>query len=139
VSDVSLVRVKAVDILTVAIPPYTKAQASATYASTVSSDGFMRVYDLGGVVRGLSTHATEQPVIIEAVAQYDTKGSRLTCVTMGDGEMLDGGQKVAGWKRKRDEERVEGEDADEWPSEAEGHVSDAGQEDDAEEEQDDSD
>jgi protein MAK11 len=125
--------VKAVDTLTVAVPPYSEPPTSATYASTVSSDGHIRLYDLGDVVRGLSAHATEQPVIIEPVTQYDTKGSRLTCVTMGDGEMVDS-PKVAGGKRKREEGGVEGNVVDEWPSDADagdeaGEDSDVEQED----------
>ena len=99
-------RVKAIDILAVAAPPYAEASAPANYASTVSSDGYIRVYDLHDVVRGSSVHATEQPVIIEPVTHYDTKGSRLTCVAMADGEMTDD-PKVAGGKRKRREESVE--------------------------------
>ena len=47
-------------------------------------------------------HVPEHPVVVEPVAQYDTKGSRLTCVAMGDGELVADVQRVG--KRKRDEE-----------------------------------
>jgi len=65
------------------------------------------------------------------VVQYDTKGSRLTCVTMGDGQMVDS-PNIAGEKRKRREEGIQDDDSDDWPSEAEAKTGDAEQEDDAE-------
>jgi protein MAK11 len=110
-------RVKAIDIITIAIPPYSDSK-SATYASTVSSDGFIRVFDLGAVSRALGTHATEQPVVVEPVTQYDTQGSRLTCVAVGDGELVADPQRVG--KRKRDEGNDdEVNEVDDWPSEME--------------------
>ena len=105
-----LYRVKAIDIISIAIPPYSDSK-SATYASTVSSDGFIRVYDMGDVSRALHTHVTEHPVVVEPVTQYDTKGSRLTCVTMGDGELVADSQQVG--KRKRDEGNEEADASEE--------------------------
>ncbi|KAF8519659.1 WD40-repeat-containing domain protein [Gautieria morchelliformis] len=107
-------RVKAIDIISIAIPPYTDLK-SATYASTVSSDGLIRIFDLGDVLRALRAHPTEQPVVVESVTEYDTKGSRLTCVAMGDGELVADTQRVG--KRKRDDEADDM--ADDWPSEVE--------------------
>ncbi|KAF8579944.1 WD40 repeat-like protein [Ramaria rubella] len=109
-------RVKAIDLITIVTPPYTQSKY-ATYAATVSSDGYIRIFDLGDILRGLWIHATEQPVIVEPVTQYDTKGSRLTCIAMGDGEMVAEGP-TSGTKRKRND-KVEHDDADNWPSEAE--------------------
>lgn len=106
-------RVKAIDIISIAIPPYSDSK-SATYASTVSSDGFIRVFDLGELSRALVAHAAEMPLVVESVAHYDTKGSRLTCVAMGDGELVVDAQHVG--KRKRDEAV---DDEVDWPSEVE--------------------
>jgi protein MAK11 len=81
----------------------------------VSSDGLIRIFDLGDVLRALGAHQTEQPVVVEPVTQYDTKGSRLTCVAMGDGELVADTQQIG--KRKRNDEV---DDAlDDWPSEVE--------------------
>lgn len=79
--------VKAIELLTVAIPPYRNSK-SVTYASTISSDGFIRLFDLDDVKQALSAPVTERPVLIEPVSYYDTKGSRLTCLTMADSDSL---------------------------------------------------
>lgn len=62
-------RVKAVQTLAIALP----SGETTEVAATVSSDGKIRVFDLGGVEGD-----------IECVAEYDTKGTRLTCVSIGD-------------------------------------------------------
>lgn len=49
---------------------------------------------------------------ISPVAEYDTKGTRLTCVTIADGEALEHASSVSG-KRKRGDEGSEQEDEDE--------------------------
>lgn len=46
------------------------------------------------------------------MAEYDTKGTRLTCVTIADGEALKHAKSVNG-KRKRGDEDSEQEDEDE--------------------------
>ncbi|KAG5637845.1 hypothetical protein H0H81_002982 [Sphagnurus paluster] len=123
-------RVKAVQTHAIAVPsrdgePGT-APTSTTVVCTVSSDGKIHVYDLAGV--SPSAKVVED---IEPVAVYDTKGTRLTCIALGDGEMEDAGKngEQAGDKRKRgvdadEKEKVEVEDdeeadEDEWPSEVE--------------------
>ncbi|QRV88677.1 RNA 2'-phosphotransferase, Tpt1/KptA family protein [Ceratobasidium sp. AG-Ba] len=73
-------RVKALDTLHVTFngrPACTK-----TLMSTASSDGHIRVYDLGAISVSLETH--EQVPILLSIASYDTKGSRLVCLTMAD-------------------------------------------------------
>ena len=53
--------------------------------STVSSDGFINIYNLSSVTRPLdNTSAGGKPVEAKPVASYDTKGSRLVCVTMSE-------------------------------------------------------
>ncbi|KAJ3794223.1 WD40 repeat-like protein [Lentinula aff. detonsa] len=81
---------------------------STTIVSTVSSDGKINVYNLAD----LSGSRPEKSTIhqIQPVATYDTKGTRLTCVTLGEGEIANNG--VIG-KRNRDQEEEEEEEEDE--------------------------
>lgn len=73
------------DTLEIAIPATTNdSRTSTTVVSTISSDGKIRLYDLAVVpIAG-------QPELldIEPVAEYDTKGSRLTCMSLADGEVV---------------------------------------------------
>lgn len=48
---------------------------------------------------------------IEADAVYDTHGTRLTCVTLADGDIPE--SKVTNGKRKHDEEKAEEEEGEE--------------------------
>ena len=43
------------------------------------------------------------------MAEYDTKGTRLTCMTIAEGETLEHDSRVNG-KRKREDEETEQED-----------------------------
>lgn len=66
-----------------------KAQdrARSYVAVTISSDGFFRTFDLSAIVNQLSSterslaEYAEQVVSVESNAQFDTKGTRLTCLT----------------------------------------------------------
>lgn len=105
-------RVKAIDTLTVALPPSSspgseeqKEVKTTTLVCTISSDGKILVYDLVD----LPSSKQEKVAEIKAKAEYDTKGTRLTCVTFAEGELLDAS---VGGKRKREEE-VSDEDSDE--------------------------
>ncbi|TFK39731.1 WD40-repeat-containing domain protein [Crucibulum laeve] len=83
-------RVKAVQTLDIALPA-ASGRTSTTIVCTVSSDGNIHIYDMIAV-----------PVTkISPVAVYDTKGTRLTCVTLGDGEAESSG--ATGGKRKHDD------------------------------------
>ncbi|KAG2345913.1 WD40 repeat-like protein [Suillus weaverae] len=105
-------RVKAVEILPLALPQSTKANAplSTIILCTVSSDGKIHVYDLASLPA--DQKAGTEALQISPVAEYDTKGTRLTCVTIADGEAL---ERVKGVnrKRKRGDEDSEQEDEDE--------------------------
>lgn len=96
--------VKAIDILSVAIPSSpSKPRTWTRIVASVSSDGFIRIFDLGALPAPHSTPielSGEKGGIpaLEAVAEYDTKGSRLTCCTLADGETP---AKVGTGKRKR--------------------------------------
>ncbi|KAG8836082.1 hypothetical protein FRC17_010015 [Serendipita sp. 399] len=105
-------RVKAIESITI---------QNTTYATSVSSDGQVHLYDLTNV---LAASAQSDPLAVHPLAVYDTKGSRLTCVTVtdcGDVEMTSS----TGLQRKR--KQSEASDDEEVY---------AGQEDDDEEEED---
>ncbi|KAI9440753.1 WD40-repeat-containing domain protein [Lactarius indigo] len=104
-------RVKALDTIKIALPSTTRR--STTLLSSVSSDGTINVYDLSLLPPGLS----EEIVETSPVVQYDSKGSRLTCVTLADGDVdrLEQPEPKKGTKREREpESEDEGEDEDEW-------------------------
>jgi protein MAK11 len=111
--------VKAIDILRVA----TGQGSSKVLLTSVSSDGFIHVYDTSELDK--RDTPSEEVQTIEPFARYDTKGTRLTCVTFGE----DGptpSSAVNGQKRKRsgDEDNEEGNDEDAASeSEAEADVS----------------
>ena len=83
--------------------PYT------TIICTISSDGFIRIFDLSA----LSETSDSKPVVLTSIAEYDTKGSRLTCCTLEDGEVPS--TVGANGKRKRgdESEEEEGDDREE--------------------------
>lgn len=81
---------------------------STTIVSTVSSDGKINVYDLGHLHEFNAGKISIQE--IQPVATYDTKGTRLTCVTLGEGEI--GNENVTG-KRNRERQEVEEDDDEE--------------------------
>ncbi|KAH7910234.1 WD40-repeat-containing domain protein [Hygrophoropsis aurantiaca] len=106
-------RVKAVEMLQIALPPSKNQtsesiKSSTTIACTVSSDGKIHIYDLA-----MLPAVNGDKVELLPVVEYDTKGTRLTCVTIAEGESTD---TPANGKRKRgedeDESEVEGEE--EW-------------------------
>ena len=86
-------RVRSVAVLPVSVSAVSgkgkqKAERARSYvAVTISSDGFIRTFDLSAIVNSLSsTERTlaehEQRIVdVESNAQFDTKGTRLTCLT----------------------------------------------------------
>ncbi|KAH9951092.1 WD40-repeat-containing domain protein [Amylocystis lapponica] len=124
-------RVKAVDILSIALPPSNPSELqSTTIVSTISSDGKVHIYDLAS----LPTSSKEKTQI-QPVAEYDTKGSRLTCLVLADGDAQRIGA-MNGKRKRADEDTVGGGDSDEddaWDSQQgeEGEIeSSDGEEDD---------
>jgi protein MAK11 len=104
--------VKAIDTIRIALP-----SIPTTISSTVSSDGIVNVYDLSLLPPSSPTETTDIPDI-SPVATYDSKGSRLTCVTLADDEMgqLEQPPPEEGEKRKRESDSgTEEEEEDEWP------------------------
>ncbi|KAF5361778.1 hypothetical protein D9756_002205 [Leucocoprinus leucothites] len=95
-------RVKAIQTLRIALPP-SCSRTSTTVVTTVCTDGKIRLFDLHSVP-ATSSEVTE----IKADAEYDTKGTRLTCVTLADGDVSE--SKATNGKRKYDEDEGSGED-----------------------------
>jgi len=77
-------------------------------ACTASSDGKIRLFDLASIPE-VVRETDEGPVQIDPVAEYDTKGTRLTCIAVADGDNEgEGGEgqglKAVVGKRKREDE-----------------------------------
>lgn len=107
-------RVKAIDTMRIAIP--STLRDSTTILSAVSSDGTINVYDLSLLPPPSPVEMTDI-LEISPVVTYDSKGSRLTCITLADGEMNHPEQKPEnGAKRKRglDLEAKDEEEEEEW-------------------------
>jgi len=100
-------RVKALDTIRIALPS-TSPLHSTTILSTVSSDGTINVYDLSLLPSPTPTETTDIAEI-SPVVTYDSKGSRLTCVTLADGDVDHPEQQTPdkGVKRKRETEEEE--------------------------------
>jgi len=106
-------RVKAVQTLSVALPESSQSnRTSTTIVCTISSDGKIFVYDLASL-----PESSQSKIEITPKAEYDTKGTRLTCVTVAEGEIATGPENG---KRKRtiigedDEGDSEAEDEEDW-------------------------
>jgi len=76
-------RVKAIDVIRIALP--SASRDSTTIICTASSDGTINIYDLSLLSPPATTETTSIPEL-SPVATYDSKGSRITCVTLADGE-----------------------------------------------------
>ncbi|CDO68795.1 hypothetical protein BN946_scf184805.g4 [Trametes cinnabarina] len=80
---------------------------STTVVCTISSDGKVRLFDLAKLPA-----SSESKIELHPIAEYDTKGTRLTCVTLADGDLAL--KSVSSGKRKREEDQ-ESEESDEEP------------------------
>ena len=93
-SSLTCYRIKAVDAIHLALPEGA-SRKSTVVVSTISSDGFIRLYDLAALPESFEEKTQLQPM-----ADYDTKGTRLACLTLAEGDettSLNG-------KRKREED-----------------------------------
>jgi len=107
-------RVKAVETLSVALPESSGSKrSSTTIVCTISSDGKILVYDLASLPEPSSSPSK---IEITPKAEYDTKGTRLTCVTVAEGEIP---PKSETGKRKRTETDEVANDDDEDDSDSE--------------------
>jgi protein MAK11 len=70
--------------------------------TTISSDGKILVYDLGSLPSTIP-EATSDVLSISPIGEYDTKGSRLICLTLAEGGE-EGGGAVTGKRKRGDHE-----------------------------------
>ena len=92
-------RIKAVQTIGIALPS-SSSRTSTIIACTVSSDGNINLYDIAAIPEQPSTDIPQTIKQIEPLTTYDSKGTRLTCVTLADGDMdVDG---TVNGKRKRE-------------------------------------
>lgn len=73
--------------------------------TTVSSDGLINIYDLCAATADREKGEENK---VEPVASYDTKGTRLTCVYLADGQ--DGTKEIKVKEEEVSESEDEGED-----------------------------
>ncbi|KAG9313177.1 WD40-repeat-containing domain protein [Chiua virens] len=109
-------RVKAVEPIVIALPKTVSksedAQQTTTIVCTISSDGKIFVYDLAA----LPAEAKEK-LQLQPVAEYDTKGTRLTCLTIAEGRSTGEPTTVNGKRkyREKDSDDDEEEEAEQEP------------------------
>ncbi|KAF6761772.1 WD40-repeat-containing domain protein [Ephemerocybe angulata] len=99
-------RVKQLRTLEISLPEKS-GRSSTTIVSTVSSDGNIHVYDINDVP---NVSEAKEIVKVSPVATYSTNGTRLTCLTLADGDVE--GAEVGG-KRKRSEGEEDDEEDEE--------------------------
>lgn len=75
---------------------------------TVSSDGKIHLYDMATVPEHTGT---TKIVELNPIAEYDSKGTRLTCVALADGEAVE--PPVNGKRKRGEEDASTSEDEDE--------------------------
>ena len=104
-----LSRVTALQTITIQLSSLgSQPRRPVVVACTAFSDGKIRLFDLALIPE--DTRENKGPVQIDPVAEYDTKGTRLTCIAVAEGDDEDEGEggevqaKAAVGKRKREEE-----------------------------------
>jgi protein MAK11 len=105
-------RIKAVQTIGIALP-ISSGRTSTIIACTVSSDGNVNLYDIAAIPDQPSTDTPQKTKQIEPLATYDSKGTRLTCVTLADGDMDTDGTVNGKRKRENDEDGIGNGDEDE--------------------------
>ncbi|WWD22327.1 hypothetical protein CI109_106818 [Kwoniella shandongensis] len=107
-------RIKSVSALPFYVPSSSGEPRKTVLLSTASSDGLINLYDLSAVPTTEGTEGEDKQ--IEPSASYDTKGSRLTCVFIADGQHLagnKGGVQAAATTADGDDDEDSEEDEDE--------------------------
>ena len=105
-------RIKAIQTIGLALPS-SSGRTSTIIACTVSSDGNVNLYDIAAVPEQPSTDIPQTTKQIEPLTTYDSKGTRLTCVTLADGDMEIDSTVNGKRKRENDRDGDENEDKDE--------------------------
>ncbi|CBQ68694.1 related to MAK11 protein (maintenance of killer toxin-encoding satellite M1 dsRNA) [Sporisorium reilianum SRZ2] len=122
-------RVRSVAVLPVSVPSRKGKSTQTSYvATTISSDGLIRTFDLGAIVGSLSStqrtlaQYAAHVVSVESNAQFDTKGTRLTCLTaVGVAGSVSGGAE----QDEAEDADVIGSDEEEEESEVDVEAEDA--------------
>ena len=96
-------RIKAVQTIGIALPS-SSGRSSTIIACTVSSDGNVNLYDIAAIPDQSSTDTPRKTKQIEPLTTYDSKGTRLTCVTLADGDVDINGTVNGKRKRENDED-----------------------------------
>lgn len=123
--------VRAVQTLQISIPITSLSKrTSTTIVSTASSDGKIHVYDLASLSESTQEEVTE----ITPVVEYDSKGTRLTCLTLADGGNAEDNGKTQPTEHQDNEE--EEEEDDEYPEDEEEEEKENNPEEEVEEESD---
>ncbi|KAE8260727.1 hypothetical protein A4X13_0g177 [Tilletia indica] len=122
-------RVKAVAVQHVIVPtaasdPTSTSLSTTLLATTISSDGLIRVFDLARLLHIRSTSSSDSKTVaaeavpeLEAIASHDTKGSRLTCLSIAPGGGKSAAERALADKGKKralsddDEEEEDDDDA----------------------------
>lgn len=98
---------KALATLPITLPSGSKT----TYLTTIGSDGKIHLYDLLDFPPNSdATTASSELPQVSPIATYDTKGSRLTSLTMADGLP----PQTAGKRKRDDEDEDEDEEEADW-------------------------
>lgn len=119
---------KAVQVLRIALPP-SSDRPSTTVASTISSDGKIHIYDLAELPATCDERHHLNPV-----AAYDTKGTRLTCLALADGEASTSSVTTNGKRKRSEDDGAEDseDDHEEWDAPRENGTSLDGQQEEVE-------
>ena len=110
-------RIKAVQTMEIALPS-SSGRTSTIIACTVSSDGNVNIYDIAAIPNQPSPDTPQKTEQIQPLTTYDSKGTRLTCVSLADGDM-DIDSTVNGKRKRENDEDRDGEE-----NEDEHHQSD---------------
>ncbi|WVQ64545.1 uncharacterized protein L199_002712 [Kwoniella botswanensis] len=135
-------RIKSISALPFEVPAEDEEIRPTILLTTVSSDGLINVHDLFWVENSPQFQGVGENNTIEPIASYNTKGSRLTCVTLADGQDLSkklakqrsNGGTPAKTTRVDDEEEEDSED-DEDDDEEEEDIYESGEDDGEEDEE----
>ncbi|WVW81513.1 hypothetical protein I302_103507 [Kwoniella bestiolae CBS 10118] len=132
-------RIKSISALRFEVPAEDDEIRPTILLTTVSSDGLINVYDLFFVENSHEIAGKGENNTIDPIASYDTKGSRLTCVTLADGQDLFKKltkQKSSGGAPAKAGQKNESEDEDSEEEEEEDEdMYESGEGDDGEEEE----
>ncbi|TFK71425.1 WD40 repeat-like protein [Pluteus cervinus] len=126
-------RIKALKTLDIALPSGSK-RPYTTIVCTVSSDGKIHIYDLSRLPPAQAI--SNSPTQIDPVSEYDSKGTRLTCLTLAEGDPSESSKSALQKREHSDSEDSEEENNEVGSQDAvsDDESKESGSEDDEEEE-----